>query len=332
MNVCGPLCRSFGPGATNPDLWVDPDSYELPLVAACCGPFDYANATSAEKQPYIRNCLADTAQQVCHALPYLLGKAAEETNDVAEEIALKWAAGEVKKREDECLQALWNGGPTMTDPTRLIGNSWSPFNDVTFELVDAEVWDWTVDGEVNWRTCESFYENDPAVVPTAPFQVPGTVAMGQASLLSGTSMSGSGPGNSVATIVPSTSGSSLTVAYMADGSLQVTGLLLEASAATVEVFGVEGQLERSSVTLTEPLVPRSAGGEHTVGIGDGKFVATATFEGGSRTIDFTNADPIVFRQTTAGQWEFDSFDLTYTESGFGTWTLSFDGLLFQPPT
>src|SRR5688500_557681 len=50
---------TFGPGQTNPDYWTDPDSYELPLVAACCGPFDYENPTTQEKVPYVNNCLYD---------------------------------------------------------------------------------------------------------------------------------------------------------------------------------------------------------------------------------------------------------------------------------
>ena len=57
---------------------------------------------------------------------------------------------------------------------------------------------------------------------------------------------------------------------------------------------------------------------------------TVKVEGESRIVDFTNADPIVFRQTRVGNWEFDPFDLTYDEPGIGTWTLSFDGLLFRP--
>lgn len=44
----------FGPGQVNADYWLDPDSYELPLVAACCGPFNYQNPTLDEKMPYIK--------------------------------------------------------------------------------------------------------------------------------------------------------------------------------------------------------------------------------------------------------------------------------------
>lgn len=31
-----------------------------------------------------------------------------------------------------------------------------------------------------------------------------------------------------------------------------------------------------------------------------------------------------------GNWEFDPFDLVYAEPSIGSWTLSFDGMLFVP--
>ncbi|KIG17366.1 hypothetical protein DB30_03423 [Enhygromyxa salina] len=30
--------------------------------------------------------------------------------------------------------------------------------------------------------------------------------------------------------------------------------------------------------------------------------------------------------SSTGSWEFDPLDLSYVEPGYGTWTLSFDGL------
>jgi hypothetical protein len=314
----------------NPSLWIEPDNYELPLVAACCGPFDYETATFEQKLPYLNSCLLDTAQQTCHAIPHLLRKAAEEADSLIDEIALKTAANELESREDECLHDLWSGGPTDDDPTRLLGRTWTPKAGVSFTIIDSEVYDWTIEGDVTWNTCSGMYENDPAVVPTAPFQVPGVIAMTQTSLAPGTTMTGSGPGESTATIVPSMQSSSLTLADLADGSLRVTGLLLEAESAVVNVYGVEVNLERASMVLANPLAPRFAGGEYVVGMGSANFVVTATFEDDSRTVTFTNVDPIVLRETTAGAWEFDPFDLSYTERGIGTWVLSFDGLLFPP--
>jgi hypothetical protein len=321
---------TFGPGATNPDLWMEPDNYDLPLVAACCGQYDYANPTIEQKLPYINSCLLDAAQQICRGIPYLLRRTAAQSDDAIKKAALKTAAKDMEARASECLYYLWRGGPTKEDPTRLLDKTWSPKNNVSFTIVDAEVVDWTIDGEVSWNTCSSMYDNDSAVVPTASLEIPGAIAMTQASLAPGTAMTGSGPGDSKATIVPSTSNSSLTLAHIADGTLRVSGLRLEAGPSMVSVYGLDGTIERSLMILREVMEPRSAGGEYTVGIGDAHFVVTATFEGDSRIIDFTNADPIVFRQTVAGGWEFDPFDLFYTERESGTWTLSFDGLLFYP--
>lgn len=56
---------NFGAGQKNPDYWTEPDSYDLPLVAACCGPFDYENPTTEEKIPYVNNCLFDAVEQIC---------------------------------------------------------------------------------------------------------------------------------------------------------------------------------------------------------------------------------------------------------------------------
>jgi hypothetical protein len=325
----GAYSFSFGPGAQNPSLWADPDSYDLPLVAACCGPFDYENPTFEQKLPYLNSCLLDTVQQTCHAIPHLLRRAAEKAETLVEKLALKSAANDLESREDECVHDLWAGGTTEDEPTRLLDRTWTPKHSVTITMVEAEVYDWTLEGEVDWNTCSGMFDNDPAVVPTAPFQVPGIIAMTQSSLAPGTTMSGSGPGGSKATIIPSSQSSSLTIAHLPDGSLRVVGLLLEAESVVVNVFGVEAQLERSSMVLGNVLEPSFAGGEYIVDVDSASFVVTATFEGDSRTVTFTNLDPITFRATTAGAWEFDPFDLSYTEQGIGRWVLSFDGLLFR---
>jgi hypothetical protein len=123
--------------------------------------------------------------------------------------------------------------------------------------------------------------------------------------------------------------SSLTLGYLDDGSFLVTGLLLVAESVEVDVFGVEGQLERALMVLANVLETQFEGGEYTVDVGGANFVVTVTFEGGSRTVMFTNIDPITFRATDAGGWEIDPFDLLYTEDGIGNWVLRFDGLLFQ---
>ena len=83
---------SFGPGAENPSLWIDPDSYDLPLVAACWRPVRLRKSEFRAKLPYLNSCLVDTVQQTCHGLPHLLRKAAEESGSSTEKLALKAAA------------------------------------------------------------------------------------------------------------------------------------------------------------------------------------------------------------------------------------------------
>jgi hypothetical protein len=321
---------TFGPGQSNPAYWLEPDDYDLPLVAACCGPFNYEEPTSVQKRPYINNCLADAAQQICHAIPYFLRRQAEKADGLIEKALIISAAKDAESKAGECLLSLWSGGPTVDEPTRLLNRTWSPSKNVTFTLVDAEVTDWTKEGDVAWNTCSGFYDNDPAVIPTAPFQIPGTIGMSQGFLAPGTAMTGSGPFESTVTVSPSTHDSSLTISFVADGALHITGLRLEAGPATARVNGEDVKIRRSSVLLRDVLEPQLAGGEYTVDIGAAYFTVTVVTDGDSRIIDFTNSDPIVFRLNTRGDWEFDPFDLVYVEQGIGTWTLAFNGMLFQP--
>ena len=318
----------FGPGQINTDYWLDPDSYDLPLVAACCGPFNYQAPTLAEKLPYINNCLIDSVQQICHALPYLIRRQAELADREVVKIAMQNLADDVEAREGECMVGLWGNGGTEESPNRILGTSWSPRDAVTITLIETEVNDWTEEGDVAWDTCESIHDNDPAVIPTAPIHVPGIIGLTQATLAPGASMSGTGPAGFGGMLVPSPDASLLTVATMSDGSLRITGLHLESGPTTVGSGDLQMMLERSSLELRDVMTPHSEGREYVVDGGDAHFVATAVFEGGSRTIDFTNVDPIALRETVTGDWEFDPFDLVYAEPGIGSWTLSFDGMLF----
>jgi hypothetical protein len=123
-----------------------------------------------------------------------LRRQAEHTNDVVKRIALNSLADDVEGKAGECLLALWRDGASEDAPNRLIGTTWAPKQNVTFTLIEAEITDWTEAGEVEWNTCFSMFENDPAVIPTAPFEVPGTVAVTNASLLANASATATGLG------------------------------------------------------------------------------------------------------------------------------------------
>lgn len=100
----GDLLR-FGPGRSNPKYWTDPDSYDLPLVAACCGPYDYQNPTTEQKIPYINNCLFDAVQQLCIGMPHFLRKQAEQTDLGDGKLALEWLAGKIESNTSDCVGA-----------------------------------------------------------------------------------------------------------------------------------------------------------------------------------------------------------------------------------
>jgi hypothetical protein len=220
-------------------------------------------------------------------------------------------------------------GPNGSAVNQLHGTTWAPNDKITFEIEQTEISDWTEEGEVEWRTCNGMFDNDDAVIPTAPFDVPGTGAVTSYVLAPGTTMQGSGPLSSSGTITPSAAASSLTLAYTSAMDLQITGLTLRSDAARVSVGAQVFELDRAAVILRNVMAPGVSGGEYSVPAGAAHFVATAAFEGDTRVVDMSNDDPIVFRyaSSTAG-WEFDPFDLSYVEPGFGAWTLSFDGLSF----
>ncbi len=323
---------TFGPGATNPDLWVDPDGYELPLVAACCGAYDYDAPTSEEKKPYAINCLADGVQQVCGSLPHIIRREAATKGPATQAVTLGLADSlEETPVQADCWASLWGDLDPEVDPWNQISDtSWSPKDNATITLNALEVTDWTEEGDVTWQTCEGWFDNDAAVVPTAPLTVPGTVAMRQGILASGSSAAGTGPLSSSATLYP-TSGSFTLAQDLSSGTVLVTALSLAAGSTTIVSGGDAMVLERSSMVLRKVLEPSISAGDYVVPAGSAMFTVMTTYEGGSRIIPFTNTDAIYFRSTSTG-WEIDPFEIVYAEPGVGTWSLDFDGLTFYLPT
>lgn len=323
---------TFGPGATNPDLWVDPDSYDLPLVAACCGAFDYETPTSEDKKPYAINCLADGVQQVCAALPHIIRREAATKGPITKAVLINLAKDlEEPSAQLDCWAALFGNLDPSVDPWNLIADtSWSPKTNATITLDGLEVTDWTTEGDVTWQTCESWFDNDAAVVPTAPFTLPGTISMSQGTLAPGSSAAGTGPLSASVTLYPS-AGSFTLVQNASSGQVLVSALTMTADPTTV-VFGSDSMvLERSSVVLRQVLEPRLVAGDYVVPAGSAMFTVTTAYEGGSRIVPFTNIDEIYFRATSTG-WEIDAFEIVYHEPGVGTWSLDFDELMFNLPT
>ncbi len=324
---------SFGPGRTNPDYWTDPDSYELPLVAACCGPFDYESPTSQEKVPYVNNCLYDAVQQTCIGLPHFLRKRAEETSVGDGKLALQWLAARIEKNASACRSALWAGGPPGPDgqaPNQLSGTSWSPPNTpATIQIVYSEIYDWTSVGNVPELTeCFGIYDNDTAIVPTAPFKGPGPVCGKTFPLAHNGSATASGPWESMGSFTILADTSAATFGQDDFDALVVLGMRLDADAGNVSFAGESGGLDNARLVLSEILHPSIEGGEHVVNIGAARFTAALSIAGESRIVPMRNTDPIVFRHDD-GVWEFDPFELVYDETGVGQWSLTIDRLEFS---
>jgi hypothetical protein len=309
----------FGPGKVNPLYWSEPDNYELPLVAACCGPFNYENPTTEQKGPYVNNCLFDSVQQTCHGIPYLLRRQAERTDNLIKKLALKKLAKDLEGKAGECLTALYAGGASQDTPNRLSGTTWTPKQNVTITLVEAEITDWTQEGEVDWNTCRSMFENDPAVIPTVPFEVPDTVAITNASLLTSAAATATGPGGLTAAVLLAPTHSTLTLARLSDGLVVVSGLRLVADTSS----SPEPSLTHAALTLRDVAVPQ-------LNVGHAHFVATLAFEGDSRIVDMTNTTAMVVRENDEGDWILQPFELSHFDPASGAWTLHLDQLSFRP--
>lgn len=131
-------------------------------------------------------------------------------------------------------------------------------------------------------------------------------------------------------IIPSKSQSSLSLVASEDGILVINGLRIEAEASTVALGDESVALRNSSMLLRNIMLPRSQGGYYAVARGEASFVVTITVDGNNRTVDWVNAEPICLREYPTGEWEFEPFDATYTDTESGTWTLRTDRMLFRP--
>jgi hypothetical protein len=249
-------------------------------------------------------------------------------------LALKWLADRVEKNTADCVWGLWEGGPPGPDGqavNQLSGTSWMPPNTpATIRIVDSEIYNWTTVGDVPELTeCSGVFDNDTAIVPTAPFRGSGTVNGGTTFLLAqNTSASAEGPWSSSGTFTILADTSSATIAYDPFGAPVVSGLRLDAGPGRVSFADVPDVVDESRLVLSNVLRPSVEGGEYVVNVGEANFTAALAIGGESRIVSMRNTDPMVFRHDD-GEWQFDPFDLVYDEEGIGQWTLALDGLDFS---
>lgn len=188
--------------------------------------------------------------------------------------------------------------------------------------------DWTEVGDVPELTqCSGFYDNDTAVIPTAPFSVPGVVGGTNSILAEAGSATAYGPWLSMGAFEIVADRSRLSVGHDPSGALVVSGLTLEAAPSVVSVAGERGWIEHARLTLARPLYPSFVGGEHVVAANDALFIAAIGLAGESRVVRMYNVDPLVLRERS-GVWEVDPVELGYDEVDVGQWSLSIDGLEF----
>ena len=320
---------TFGPGKTNPDYWTEEDSYPQPLVAACCGQFD--EDVEDDKLPYLNSCLFDAVQQICHGLPWFLRRQAEAlpNDEVIKKVAINSLANTVENNQADCVQSLWGGGPPGPEglyPNEIEGTQWSPANGVDIKIDEIQVYDWTSDGEEQWSTCTGMFDNDDAVVPTAPFEVPGVIASTNFDLLEGSAVMGSGPFEASGLLSPSQG--SMTLASLQDGTSALTAFSISSGQNAVTVAGEAINIERAQLRLERALHPVRVTDEYYVSDGDAHFIASLIVAGERRMLTMINQGPLVFSQRLEGSLEFEPFELIYDEFGVGTWTLEFDGLSF----
>lgn len=325
----------FGPGQANPDWWIEPDDYDNPLVAACCGIFDYDNPTTEEKLPYVNNCIFDSVQQLCLGLPRFIDRLAEQIPEAEENRSAKQKAlGDISDYIDghtsDCIWAFWEPppGPLGSGVNELGGTEysfcWTNNDCVTFALDNSTIYDWTTAHDIPepvpmWDVCHSWDDNNTSVVPTANIEVPGYSFSETGLALPGALVLLSSPFG-FETLVLDEAASRVASRLDAAGSIVVSQLTLSA----VETDGVRTPM----VTLDTPMRPQLGPLGWVVPAGEASFTATVAFDGGSRIVAMSNTGDMVFRQTSIG-WEFELFQLNYVDRSGHQWLLDVSDLKFD---
>ncbi len=298
------------------------DSYEHPLVAACCGEYDYEQLASSQPA-YWENCLYDAIQQSCSAVPYYvwdMAEAAAAANklvlaDQLTKLGNDLSSGE---RQYECINAFWVEGPVdffnvITD------RHWNPAYDVWINLDFLEILDVSLPEDPSeWLTCKSIFENDDTVIPDIhPGPVWSTLGLKSGSLdLSGDAI--------LATLVPDES-SELLIGRDSSGVALLGALQLHGGPTRVEGVEIERWGIRSlrSVAMVD-------GGDGSVSIPAGalSLVAAVVVDGDTLSMPATNHRPMVLRENPDG-WAIDGFSVVYTQDNGDAWTLDSSTLVFD---
>jgi hypothetical protein len=313
---------------------VEGDSYDDPLVMACCpwygsGPDDRNCA-----QPHERACLIDLVEQGCKSMVTKIEDYAYDTYpgilDAAKRNAVLQIADHVRGHQGDCTAAFreetgiagigpacdeeGNGVPFVT---MLEDGVWTfdpdgPVDKVEIAVAEAQ---WTdlyplADEQYAMKTCQSADDNDGVtfveVDPTPESKI--------LSLVTG----------SIALQGPSTEGvgelsasSTLALEVGANGSPSLENLALHSTQeAVVTTAGMAIPVDAFHVRLWDrsPAVVDADSTMLTVAPGAARFAVSATALGESRVRVATNATPIVITKEPEG-WHSAAFEIDDPDHG-----------------
>lgn len=316
----------FGPG-------VEGDSYETPLVMACCPWYETGPGTSNCSQPHERACLVDLVEQGCKSMAAKIEDYAHERFpgllDAAKRQAVLKVADHVRSHQTDCTSAFGvQTGIAATQPTcdeegngvpylsMLEDGEWTFDPDGAVENVEIAVAqaDWTGlypnpnDDPYGAVTCISADENDGMVF----LEIDPPAGAKRMHLMLG-SVELVGPG--AAGVGELGSASTLVVASASAGTASVEDLALHsAGAAAVLVGDMIVPVSDFHVRLWDRAPAVVEGSMLLVPPGSARFAVSATAFGESRVRTATNATAIVVTKE-AGSWRTSAFSLGYSLAG-----------------
>lgn len=300
----------FGPG-------VEGDSYGEPRVAACCGEFDFERPFS-EQREYAENCLYDSIQQFCSALPYYLwdmAKVAGDNNKIATRDLLNNYGNQLSTSEKqyECIDSLWADGPTDPYYYAITSHSWNAIADVWVKVVVAEINDlYLPEDPAEWVTCESIFENDDTVLPDTGGPVLDTL------LLDSGSLSVSGLDLQLA-LTPEPTSALVIGSDARLGALQLHGAAARLAGLTVERWRLGSLRSVPMKQRDDGALVVSAGALAMIGalVVDGETITTMAY----------NSTELVLWTHGRG-WQIEPFTVVYTSATGDAWTLQTSELQF----
>jgi hypothetical protein len=305
----------FGEGVTG-------DSYQRPRVAACCGEYDFERPFS-EQTEYAENCLYDSIQQFCVALPYYvwdMAKAAGEDDKLAMRDLLNFYGNQLAtgEKQFECIAQLWGAGPADPYYYAITDHSWNAIANVWVNIVVAEVNDlYLPEDPEEWISCASIFENDDTVLPDAG---PDGAVLDALQLDSG-SIDVSAF-DSTGWLAPEPS----SVLVVGEGDQGPLFGLLALDGGATRLGGVPVERWRVTTLRAVPMHERTDGAL-TVPAGALSFIGALVVDGDTLTTIAHNVTELVLWPSPKG-WQIEPFTAVYTSDAGDAWTLQTSELRF----